>query len=61
MKAVMTEMNMAEKDGGADEPPPKKKARTEPAKKASRGKENRTPRHGHAKGSTKKGSIFVSS
>ena len=33
VKAAMNEIHMAENDGGADKPPPKKKARTEPAKK----------------------------
>lgn len=55
----MNEMREA-KDDGMDEPPPEKKARTEPAKKSSRGKENRTPHPGQAKGTTrKKGSIII--
>ena len=60
VKAAMNEMRVAEKDGDMDEPPPQKKARTEPAKKSSRGKENRTPHSGQARGTTKKkGSIII--
>ena len=55
----MNEMREA-KDGGMDEPPPQKKARTESAIKRSRGKKNRTPHPGQAKGTTKKkGSIII--
>ena len=55
----MNEMQAA-KDDGMDEPPPQEKARTEPAMKRSRGKENRTPHLGQAKGTTKKkGSITI--
>ena len=53
VKAAMNEMRGA-KDDGMDEPPPQKKARTEPAKKCSRGKENRTPHPGQSKDTTKK-------
>ena len=59
VKAAMNEMQEA-KDDGMDEPPTQKKARTEPAIKRSRGKENCTPHPGQAKGTTtKKGSIII--
>lgn len=51
MKSVMTDMEMPvveEKDGDGDEPPPNKKARTEPAKKTSKGKANRAEKDGDA-------------
>ena len=47
VKAVMTEMNMAEKDGGADEPPPKKKLELNQPKKPVEAK--RTAHHALAK------------
>ena len=50
----------AEKDGGADEAPPKKKAHIESAKTTSKGKENHTSHSDRGKGNTqKKGSIII--
>lgn len=51
MKSVMTNMEMPmakEKDDDGDEPPPNKKARTEPAKKTSKGKANHAEKDGDA-------------
>ena len=59
VKAAMNETHMAEKDNGADESPPKKKAKTELTKKNSSGKENCTPCGIKGKCTTKKGGIII--